>query len=629
MSLITMRDVQFGFGGPLLLDDINFQISSGQRVCLVGRNGCGKSTFLKIISGQLQITGGEIAYRQQLRVGILDQTVRQDINGTVYDVVAEGLGRVGKLLIEYHRIAQKNSNSSDADARLMQLHDELEKQHSWPKLNVVDTVISKISLDADAKFAQLSAGLKRRALLGRGMAAEPDVLILDEPTNHLDIDTISWMEDFLIRSGITLLFVTHDRKFLKKLATRIIEIDRTRLYNWDCDYDTYLKRKAQSLNAEQQQWNKFDKKLAEEEQWIRTGIQARRTRNEGRVRALKKMRVERSQRKNLQGNIRIEINKSQRSGAIVVSTKNVSFAYDNLDENPVIKNLETTIIRGDRVGIIGPNGSGKTTLLQLLLGRLAPSSGQIKIGTNVQCAYFDQLAGQLDIEKSLYDNIGEGYDTITINGRKKQVIAYLLDFMFTPTKTKSPVYTLSGGERNRLQLAKVFTKPSNLLVLDEPTNDLDVETLELLEEMVSEFPGTVLIVSHDREFLNNIVTSTLVLEGDGVVGEYAGGYDDWLVQRKKPIEVEEKKAAKSQKSKSEKPKLKRLTYMQKRQLENLPDEIDALEARIVRLHEKMSEPEFYKQPGEVIAKTQSRLDELESSLSQSYDLWEKLAAMIE
>jgi len=627
MSLITMRDVQFGFGGPLLLDEINFQISSGQRVCLVGRNGCGKSTFLKIISGQLQITGGEISYSQQLRVGMLDQTVRQDMGGTVYDVVAGGLGKVGEMLIEYHKIAHESSDGGADDARLMQLHDELEKQHSWGKLNVVDAVISKISLDADTKFDQLSAGLKRRALLGRALAAEPEVLILDEPTNHLDIETISWMEDFLIRSGITLLFVTHDRKFLKRLATRIIEIDRTRIYNWNCDYDTYLKRKAQSLNAEQQQWSKFDKRLAEEEQWIRTGIQARRTRNEGRVRALKKMRVERGERKNLQGNIRIEINKSQRSGAIVAKAKDVSFAYDNLNENPIIKDLETTIIRGDRVGIIGANGSGKTTLLRLLLGQLIPSSGQIKLGTNVECAYFDQLAGQLDTEKSLYDNIGEGYDSIAINGRKKQVVAYLLDFMFTPTKTKSPVYTLSGGERNRLQLAKVFTKPSNLLILDEPTNDLDVETLELLEEMVSEFPGTVLVVSHDREFLNNVVTSTLVLESDGVVCEYAGGYDDWLMQRKKTVEVEEKKAVKSQRPKSE--NQKRLTYMQKRQLENLPDEIEALEAQVVKLHKEMAEPEFYKQPGEVIAQTKSRLDEIESKLAQSYDLWEELAAMVE
>ena len=631
MPLIAIRDIKFGFGGPLLLRGIDFQINPGERVCLLGRNGSGKSTLLRLLKGELEIDGGEIMRQPQLRIGMLDQSVPQNIKGKVFDIVAEGLGEAWELLAQYHNLTHKNADGRDdkANARLLRLHNELDRSDSWKKINVVETAISQVSVDAEAEFSELSAGLKRRVLLARALAAEPDILILDEPTNHLDIESICWIEDFLLRCGKTLLFVTHDRKFLKKLSTRIIEIDRGRLFNWDCSYEDYLKRKAGFLATERKHRQLFDKKLAEEERWIRQGIQARRTRNEGRVKALKKMRQVRSQRRNLDGLVKIEVNKAERSGELVAKAAGVGFAYDNKESSPIIRNLYTTIIRGDRIGVIGPNGVGKTTLLKLLLGEIAATSGKIRLGTNVQCAYFDQLHGQLDLEKSLVENIGEGYDTVTINGRAKHVVAYLMDFMFTPDKIKSPVFNLSGGERNRLQLAKMFTRPSNVLVLDEPTNDLDIETLELLEEMLIEYPGTVLVVSHDRAFLNNIVTSTFVLEGQGKVKEYAGGYDDWLVQRKDVEDLRGEKPANKKASRLKKPKPVKLTYNQEREIEKLTCVIEKLEKQIVSLHKKMAEPVFYKQDGKIIAKTKTKLNGLESELANAYSRWEELAAIEE
>ncbi len=442
MPLIAMRDVNFGFGGPPLLEGLDFQIEPAERVCLLGRNGCGKSTFLRLLKGELKPESGEIMRQPQLRIGMLNQSVPQRVKGKVFDVVAEGLGEAWELLVKYHSIAhEKADESDDANAKLIRLHNELEKANSWKKLNVVETVISLLSVDADAQFSELSAGLKRRVLLAKALAAEPDILILDEPTNHLNIEAINWMEDFLLRCGKTLLFVTHDRKFLKKISTRIIEIDRGRLFNWECPYGEYLKRKEQLLAAEQIHWDQFDKKLAEEERWIRKGIRARRTRDEGRVRALQKMRQAQSQRRKVDGLVKMEINEAQRSGELVVKARGVSFAYDNgrdVKILPVVRDLNTAIFRGDRIGIIGPNGIGKTTLLRLLLGEIAPTEGDIKLGTNVQCAYFDQLHGQLDIEKSLIENIGQGYDTVIINGRKKHVINYLMDFLFEPDKVKLP-----------------------------------------------------------------------------------------------------------------------------------------------------------------------------------------------
>ena len=624
MPLIAMKDASFGFGGPLLLEEMNFQISPGERVCLLGRNGSGKSTFLRILREELKIVAGEINRQPNLRIGMLEQSVPQQTTGSVFNVVAEGLGDAGRLLVEYHSIDHEKTTGHGVDEEKMQkLHNELDRTDAWKKLRVVETAISQVSLNADAEFSQLSAGLKRRVLLARALAAEPDILVLDEPTNHLDVDAISWMEDFLLRYSKTLLFVTHDRKFLKKLATRILEIDRGRLSSWDCSYDEYLKRKEQLLAAEQIQWEHFDKKLAEEERWIRKGIQARRTRNEGRVRALKKMRLQRSQRKNLEGIARIEINKAVRSGELVVKAINAGFSY-NKDEQAIISGLNTSVMRGDRVGIIGPNGMGKTTLLKLLLGEIAPTTGSVKLGTNVECAYFDQLGGQLELDKSLAENIGHGYDTIVINGRRKQIVAYLMDFMFTPSKSTSPAFNLSGGERNRLQIARIFTQPSNLLVLDEPTNDLDVETLELLEEMLIQYTGTVLIVSHDREFINNVVTSTLVLEGQGVVKEYAGGYDDWIIQRKKNEDAEKEAAAKDRPERVKRPKPAKLTYSQNQEMQKLPGIVEKLEKQILILHEQMADASFYKQDGVIIAKAKSDLEKFSIGLSAAYKRWEEL-----
>lgn len=620
MPLIAMRDVNFSFGGPPLLEGINLLIEPGERVSLLGRNGCGKSTLLRILQGELSIDSGEITRQPRLHTAMLDQSVPQQTTGKVFDVVAQGLGPAGSMLAKYHHIAH---DTPDAEDQLNKLHDDLERTDAWKKLSVIEKVISQVAVDPEAEFSELSAGLKRRVLLAKALASEPNLLILDEPTNHLDIDAIAWVEDFLTRSGTALLFVTHDRAFLKKLSTRIFEIDRGQLTSYNCGYQEYLKRKQQLLDAEQSQWDQFDKKLAEEERWIRKGIQARRVRNEGRVRSLMKMRETRSQRRTLDGRVKIEINAAKRTGQLVADAKDVSFAYN--DEPPIIRNLNTTVMRGDRIGIIGPNGSGKTTLLRLLLGELNAESGNIKLGTNVQCAYFDQLHGQLDPDKTLVENIGEGSTTVTVNGKTKQVMAYLQDFMFTPYKSRALVSTLSGGERNRLQIAKVFTVPSNVLILDEPTNDLDIETLELLEEMLTEYPGTVLIVSHDRAFLNNIITSTLVLEGEGIVKEYAGGYDDWLRQRKVAQTVTQETAP--AKPKRIKEKTKKLSYHQKQELEALPEKIETLELNIAVLHEKMADPTFYKQDSETITKTNTELAELDTQLATAYTKWEQLAAL--
>ena len=630
MSLIAMRDIKFGFGGPVLLEGINFQIRQGERVSLLGRNGCGKSTLLRLVQGQLEPDSGEITCQPNLRVAMLSQSVRQDISGKVFDVVVQGLGNAGKLLVEYHNISHNTSNahSADSDARLHELHDELEKEDSWKKLNVIETVLSMTGIDPEIQFSDLSAGLKRRVLTAKALAAEPDLLILDEPTNHLDIESIKWLEDFLLRCQKSLLFVTHDRRFLKKVSTRIVEIDRGKLFNWNCDYEDYMKRKEQLILAEQNQWNQFDKRLAREEYWIRQGVKARRTRNEGRVKALQKMREVRSQRRYQDGQVKIEINAARRSGDIVVKANGVDFSYDGSNTKPIISDLTATIIRGDRIGIIGPNGQGKTTLLRLLLGELSATNGQIRHGTNVQCAYFDQLHGQLNLNETLLENIGEGYGTVIVNGRKKHVFAYLADFLFDAEQAKAKVSSLSGGERNRLQIAKVFTQPSNLLVLDEPTNDLDVETLELLEDMLIEYPGTVLLVSHDRAFLNNVVTSTLVLEDGGKVTEYVGGYDDWLRQRADIDSAkEEKSAAKRKIAKPQKARPVKLTFKQERELERLPSLIEKLEKQIAFLHEKMSEPSFYKQDGAMIAETKAKLDEFDGELTNAYSRWEELAAL--
>lgn len=603
MALISIREVSLAYGGPSLLDHVDFQIERGERVCLLGRNGAGKSTLLKLIYGDLNPDTGEIARQQGLRIALLPQEVPQDLEGTTFDVIAGGLQAVSGL----------PGALRDAE---------------WRNHLQVEQVISRMGLPPDSPFESLSAGMKRRVLLARGLVCEPDLLLLDEPTNHLDIEAIGWMEDFLMRCGVALLFVTHDRRFLQRLATRIVELDRGKLLNWACDYDTYQERKAAFLAAEDAEWEKFDKKLAQEEVWIRQGVKARRTRNEGRVRMLEQMREARRARRQRTGSVRLRAQEAMRSGKLVIEADGVSYAYNG--NMPVVRDFSTLIMRGDKVGIIGPNGSGKTTLLRLLVGDLNPLKGSVRHGVNLDIAYFDQLREQLDGEKSVIENVAEGNDTILFNSRPRHVVGYLQDFLFTPDRARSPVRILSGGERNRLLLAKLFTKPSNLLVMDEPTNDLDTETLELLEDLLLDYPGTLLLVSHDRTFLNNVVTSTLVFEGEGRVGEYVGGYDDWLRQRKNvptPAGVE-KLFGKPERQRPRSDRRQTLGYKEKRELEALPELIETLEAEQKRLYETMSDPSFYRgTEGSEIASARERLKEIEVQLSEAYGRWEELEAL--
>jgi ABC transport system ATP-binding/permease protein len=487
-------------------------------------------------------------------------------------------------------------------------------------------VLSRMELDPEARFEVLSAGLKRRVYLARGLARNPDILLLDEPTNHLDINSIDWLEDFLKRWGGTLLFVTHDRVFLQRLATRIVELDRGKLFDWDCDYSTFVKRKEEMLSAEQSQNAIFDKKLAQEEQWIRKGIEARRTRNEGRVRALKRLREMRRERRELSDKVRMQISTENRSGRLVIEAENVSYSYG--DKN-IVSNFSTTIQRGDKIGIVGPNGSGKTTLLRILMGELHPSQGEVRHGTNVEMAYFDQLRAQLDESKSVLDNVGQGRDVITINGRTRNLMGYLEDFLFTRDRVHAPISALSGGERNRLLLARLFTQPANLLVLDEPTNDLDIETLEVLENLLLDYEGTLLLVSHDRAFLNNIVTSTLILDGSGSVHEYVGGYDDWHKQTEQILDSKPTKPASANRTESKAdskaaPRSRKLSYNEKRELADLPKRIEMLEAEQHQLTVKMEDPAFYQQEGAVITQAVNRLQELQEELSRAYHRWSEL-----
>ena len=624
MALVNLREVSIGFSGLTLLDSVNFTIEASERVGLVGRNGEGKSTLLRIVHGRVEPDRGQIVRSQGTTTAMLDQDVPRGLTGTTFDLVAEGLGSHARLLAEYHRVSHRVAiEGGDALQReLDRLGHALETGGGWQAHRRVDTVLSQMELDPDAEVDTLSAGMKRRVLLARALVAEPSVLLLDEPTNHLDIDAITWMEEFLLRYDGTLVFVTHDRAFLRKLATRIVDLDRGNLTSWTCDYPTYLKRKAASLEAEADQAALFDKRLAAEETWIRQGIKARRTRNEGRVKALKELRNQRRDRREQPGVARMQLQEAQRSGRMVIEAKNVGFAYD---ERPIVRGLSTLVMRGDRLGIIGPNGSGKTTLLKVLLGELRPSEGGVRHGTQLEVGYFDQLHAQLDEEETVQKNVSPGGDSVMINGKKKHIIGYLQDFLFSPERARSPVKQLSGGERNRLLLARLFTKPSNLLVMDEPTNDLDAETLELMEELLLEYSGTILLVSHDREFLNNVVTSTLVLEGDGQVKEYAGGYDDWLVQRK-PIPTPETEPPPSKPSRPQpaKDRPRGLTYHQKRELESLPEKIETLESEQERLHQVMSDPDFYRQDRERIVETTGRLEDVEARLADAYQRWETL-----
>jgi len=607
MALISLQEVSLGFGGPLLLEGINLQIERGEWVGLLGRNGMGKSTLLKLVNGDLVPEHGVVARQQYLRVAYLPQEVPQGMTGSVTGIVSAGLEGIA------------GPGTQDA---------------AWQRQLQVEQVIARMSLDPQARFESLSAGLKRRVLLARGLVRNPDLLLLDEPTNHLDIQSIDWLETFLKRWGGTLLFVTHDRVFLQKLTTRIIELDRGRLFDWNCDYATFIKRREALLAAEQEQNLLFDKKLAQEEQWIRQGIEARRTRNEGRVRALLRLRKIRRERREQPGKVHLQIQADRRSGRLVIEAEGVGFSFGG---RPIVKDFSTTIQRGDKVGIIGPNGSGKTTLLRLLMGELQPEQGQIRHGVNVEIGYFDQLRSQLDESKSVLDNVGQGRDTITINGRPRNLIGYLEDFLFTRERVHAPISALSGGERNRLLLARLLAHPANLLVLDEPTNDLDIETLEILEDLLLDYTGTLLLVSHDRAFLNNLVTSTMVLDGVGGVSETVGGYDDLRGQsqpdgpgtsgsarlRREPSAAPEKGELSAA---SRKPTYKeqRLLEAQKRELGEMPQLIERLEAEQRQLQDRLADPAFYQQEDLEITRCANRLEQLDEELRLAYLRWDEL-----
>ena len=623
MPLVTLQDIYLSYGQPPLIDHINLVIERGERVCLIGRNGAGKSTLLKILTGQITADDGVLKRASAVKIAQLEQSVPEDAQGSVFDVITQGLGAEGELAKRYHHlILELGTNPSDQTMRdLEECQSELDRVNGWDINQRVESIITKMDLDADVDISSLSGGYKRRVLLARALVCDPDLLLLDEPTNHLDIDAIQWVEQFLLKWEGSLLFISHDRRFMNNLATRFIEIDRGQLAEFNCNYATYLQRKEEILEVEDKQNALFDKRLSQEEVWIRQGIKARRTRNEGRVRALESMRREYADRRKRQGTARMDIQQAERSGKIVAEAQNISFAFAG-DQQPVVRDFSTLIQRGDKVGFIGRNGVGKTTLIKLLLSELVPQQGSIKTGTNLNVAYFDQYRSALDEEKSVKGNVSGGGDMLEIGCKPKHVISYLQDFLFAPERCRQPVKALSGGERNRLLLAKLFTQPSNVLVLDEPTNDLDIDTLDLLEELLIDYKGTIILVSHDRAFLNNVVTSTLVFEGNGSINQYIGGYDDWLRQRKTEQPASSQQPAKAQTKASS--ASKKLSYKDQRELDNLPQEIENLETQIAGLSEQISQPDFYRGDRNDIAETETRLSELQQQLSHCYDRWESL-----
>ncbi len=628
MGLIWVNNISVSFGGPLLLSSATLQIEAGERIGLLGRNGSGKSTLLKCLSGNIVPDAGEIIKSDGVTVSLLPQEVPDDLPGTVYDIVAAGGRKYLDLLTSYHDLTMQMSRKGGNVLldKLAGVQHQLESSGAWNYHLQVESILSRTGLNENAEFRNLSAGMKRRVFMARALASEPDLLLLDEPTNHLDIDAILWLEDFLLNYNKAIMFVTHDRAFLQRLATSIVEIDRGKLISFACNYRTYLQRRQALLEAEEKQWQNFDKKLAKEEVWIRQGVKARRTRNEGRVTALLRMRQERALRRKQTGLARLNITEAQRGGRIVVEAENISFAYDH---RKIINGFSNIIIRGDKVGIIGPNGVGKTTLLKILLGELAPQQGHIRLGTGIKIAYFDQLRAQLDESRTLRDNIASGSDTVFLDGSPRHIVGYLQDFLFPPQQIMSKVLSLSGGERNRLLLAKLFSIPSNVLVLDEPTNDLDAETLELLEERLLEYKGTILMVSHDRAFLNNVVTSTIVFEGEGQLGEYVGGYDDWLTQLNAQAKSE-RVLLKEEKPKKEKmtAEKRKLTFKEARELQELPPKIAGLEAEKQKLAAILNSPAFYaSRDAAKISMESERLAILDCELETAYNRWYELEDM--
>ncbi len=645
MPLASLDSVSLAFGHLPLLDHVDFQIDRGERVSVIGRNGTGKSTLLRILSGEQLPDTGSVWRAPNLRVARLDQDVPLSAARSVFDVVADGLGDLSALVADYHHAAMRLAEASTPALleTLGRLQHELEEKDGWRVEERVDLVLSRLSLPADTMVDTLSGGWRRRVLLARALVAEPDILFLDEPTNHLDLDAILWLETFLSEYPGSVVFVTHDRAFLQRVATRIVEIDRGRLTSWPGDYATFLRKKEEWLTNESIRQDKFDKRLAEEEVWLRQGIKARRTRNEGRVRALIAMREERAARRSQPGAVRLQIDRGQSSGQLVFELKGVSKAFGS---KVVVRDFSTRILRGDRIGLIGPNGAGKTTLLRLILGSIAPDNGddggEVRRGANVEVAYYDQQREQLDPDRTVFDTVGEGNDTVTVNGRSRHVNAYLDDFLFPPERARSPVRALSGGERNRLLLARLLTRPANVLVLDEPTNDLDLETLELLEAQLVEWSGTLLLVSHDRAFLDNVITATFVFEGNGRVQEYVGGYEDWLRQRNaaRSSGVVSRRAADSgaaSRTPATRPAVRnsldigsppevvrKLSYRETIELQALPARIDALETEQRTLGEAVAAPDFYREPAATIAATLERVGAVERELSDLYARWDTL-----
>ena len=634
MALLTLRDLSLAYGHVPLLDRVNGSVDKGDRIALIGRNGEGKSTLFRVLAGSQLADSGELQKQSGISIASMAQEVPQELQGSVLDVVLTGAGELAELLVRYH-------HCDPLSAEFSRLHERIDAGNGWALESNARRLIARLELDPERDFAALSGGLKRRVLLARALLTEPEILLLDEPTNHLDVRSIEWLEQFLRDWNGTLIFITHDRSFLQALATRIWELDRGTLRDFPGDFQNYLRRKQEILHAEERGNAEFDKKLAAEEVWIRQGIKARRTRNEGRVRALKALREERAQRRERKGNVALTIQSAEKSGKIVIETENLTYAYATADGSwpkTIVKDLNLLVERSDKIAILGDNGVGKTTLLRLLLGQLEPTSGSVRIGTKLEVAYFDQLRNALDEEKTVLDNVGEGADFLDINGERRHVLSYLQDFLFPPARSRSPVKALSGGERNRLLLAKLFTKPCNVLVLDEPTNDLDVETLELLEELLIDYQGTLLLISHDREFVDNVATSVIAFEDDGVVREYVGGYQDWLRQRParrdesrkdsgKPTLSDNKGEANKPAVKTE-PVKKKLSYKDQRELDLLPGKIEQLEAEQQALQQQLADPAIYRERAADAAALSSKLAVLDSELQTAYARWEALDAMV-
>ncbi|MFN4051843.1 MAG: ATP-binding cassette domain-containing protein [Acinetobacter junii] len=630
MAYITLRDVHLAFGGPALLDGANFNLERGERVCLIGRNGEGKSTLLKLIEGSLLPDSGEVSIQNGLTVSMLAQDVPMD-SGKVADIVADGAGEAANVLKEYHEASDACVlGDMDACDRMGMLQHKLDQLDGWALENKVNTILGKMGLDPNADLADLSGGRKRRVLLARALLTQPDVLLLDEPTNHLDVESIEWLEKFLLdQNNLTLLFISHDRSFVDSIATRIVELDRGILRGYEGNYSRYLELKAHQMEAEEKQNALFDKKLAEEEAWIRQGIKARRTRNEGRVRALKALREESKARRFQQGKVSMATQEANRSGKLVFEIENLSVSYDS---KPLIKDFSAIVLRGDRIGLVGDNGVGKTTLIKAILGEIQ-HGGSVKTGTQLEVAYFDQLRNALDLEKTVMANVSEGSDFVDVNGNRRHIYSYLQDFLFSPERARTPVKALSGGERNRILLAKLLLKPSNLIVMDEPTNDLDMVTLELLEEMLSEYKGTLLLISHDRAFMDNVVTSTWVFDGKGNIDEYIGGYQDYLEQRPDQKVVDQKSDEKKAQAKAEAaalaaatptPKKVKLSYKDQRELEQLPAEIEKLEAEQTKLSEKLADGSWFVSDANAATLASQRLAEIDELLLEKLERWDVL-----